>query len=382
MSAAIAAVLEQFEAPLMLRELPLPARVEPGAALVRTEMAGICGTDVHLWKGQLPIALPVILGHETVGRLEQLGDGLERDWTGQPLKRGDRVTWNSAASCGLCYYCAEKRQPTRCPKRRAYGIGYRCDQPPHLLGGYGEFHYLHPRATIFKLPEICQPSQSLARRHHGDHDRATALPATIGRARRAPQASAGEPCAGAAQVVVVGGRSIDRNGETVRKRATRIDEPARRRGSTPCARPAVTADNALECPTERCHQGMSVRWRKYPAGHYYDAAQDPNPILLRANNPGFGLGRASRAIWWPLSFARIREFPAPLVVTVFGGGQRGSGQTARWESQKRCRASAINNGPIGSICPCVCHHAFVSLPVLYSANGFQMLLPLLWRLAV
>src|SRR5437867_1667686 len=79
MSAAIAAVLEQFEAPLMLRELPLPVRMQPGAALVRTEMAGICGTDVHLWKGQLPIALPVILGHETVGRLEQLGDGLERD---------------------------------------------------------------------------------------------------------------------------------------------------------------------------------------------------------------------------------------------------------------------------------------------------------------
>jgi len=153
MSAAIAAVLEQFEAPLRLRELPLPARVAPGAALVRTEMAGICGTDVHLWKGQLPIALPVILGHETVGRLEQLGDGLEHDWTGQPLKRGDRVTWNSAASCGQCYYCAEKRQPTRCPQRRAYGIGYRCDQAPHLLGGCGEFHYLHPRTTIFKLPD-------------------------------------------------------------------------------------------------------------------------------------------------------------------------------------------------------------------------------------
>jgi threonine dehydrogenase-like Zn-dependent dehydrogenase len=116
-------------------------------------MAGICGTDVHLWKGELPIALPIILGHETVGRLVQLGEGLEQDWTGQPLRAGDRVTWNSSTSCGHCFYCAEKHQPTRCPERRAYGIGYRCDQAPHYLGGYAEYHCLRPGTTLFKLPE-------------------------------------------------------------------------------------------------------------------------------------------------------------------------------------------------------------------------------------
>jgi threonine dehydrogenase-like Zn-dependent dehydrogenase len=153
MATAKASVLEKFNAPLRLQELPLPSRLEAGAALVRTEMAGICGTDVHLWKGELPINLPIILGHETVGRIEHLGEGLEADWTGQPLKAGDRVAWNSSTSCGHCFYCAEKRQPTRCPQRRAYGIGYRCDQPPHLLGGYAEFHYLQPRTSIFRLPD-------------------------------------------------------------------------------------------------------------------------------------------------------------------------------------------------------------------------------------
>jgi threonine dehydrogenase-like Zn-dependent dehydrogenase len=147
-----AAVLEQFKMPIALREFALP-EVEPGAALVRTVMAGICGTDVHLWRGELPIATPEILGHETVGVIEELGEGLETDWTGKPLKVGDRVTWTSTTSCGNCYYCAEKGQPTRCPHRRAYGIGYRCDQPPHFLGGYAEYHYLRPRANIFKLPE-------------------------------------------------------------------------------------------------------------------------------------------------------------------------------------------------------------------------------------
>src|SRR5258706_223809 len=95
---AKASVLEQFNGVLQVREWPLPAQLEPGAALVRTEMAGICGTDVHLWKGELPIGLPVILGHETVGRIEQMGSGLESDWTGQRLRIGDRVTWNSSIS--------------------------------------------------------------------------------------------------------------------------------------------------------------------------------------------------------------------------------------------------------------------------------------------
>jgi threonine dehydrogenase-like Zn-dependent dehydrogenase len=153
MPRARACILTHFSAPLELADYPLPTELESGAALVRTEMAGICGTDVHLWKGQFPMALPVIMGHETVGRIERLVAGLDRDWTGQPLRLGDRVTWNSAISCGACYYCAEKRQPTRCPHRRAYGIGYRSDEAPHFLGGYAEFHYLRPRTTIFRIPD-------------------------------------------------------------------------------------------------------------------------------------------------------------------------------------------------------------------------------------
>ncbi len=148
-----AVILEKFNAPLRAARYPLPSSLEPGAALIRTTMAGICGTDVHLWKGELPIQLPVILGHETVGHIEAMGNGLETDWSGQPLMAGDRVTWNSAISCGKCYYCAQKRQPTRCPERRAYGIGYRCDAAPHFLGGYADHHYLRPGTTMFKLPD-------------------------------------------------------------------------------------------------------------------------------------------------------------------------------------------------------------------------------------
>ena len=138
---AKASVLEQFNAPLRCTEFPLPDKLETGAALVRTEMAGICGTDVHLWKGQLPISLPIILGHETVGCIEQLAEGIERDWTGHPLKIGDRVTWTSTTSCGECYYCKVKRQPTRCPERRWFAPRWPASAARTFTSGKGNSQF-------------------------------------------------------------------------------------------------------------------------------------------------------------------------------------------------------------------------------------------------
>ena len=148
-----AAVLGQFKSQIALREFPLLQSIDSAGALVRVLMAGVCGTDVHLWKGQLPIPLPNILGHETVGLIEQSGEALKQDWHGMPLQKGDRVTWSSSLACGSCFYCKEKRQPTRCLNRKAYGISYNCDEPPHCNGGYAEFIYLRPGSAIFKLDD-------------------------------------------------------------------------------------------------------------------------------------------------------------------------------------------------------------------------------------
>src|SRR5437588_6562223 len=95
-----AAVLTEFGKPLEIREYPEPETLAPGEALVRVEMAGICGTDVHLWLGQLAIPIPVIMGHETVGRIEKLGPGLRRDFRGVPIETGDRICWASSIACG------------------------------------------------------------------------------------------------------------------------------------------------------------------------------------------------------------------------------------------------------------------------------------------
>lgn len=147
-----------FHEPLEIREYPLPDVIEPGGALVRVEMAGVCGTDVHLWKGQLPIPRPIILGHETVGVIERLGEDLETDWTGTALREGDRITWSAGMSCKNCYYCTVVRQPTRCANRRAYGISFNSNEPPHFSGGYAEYIYLRPGTAIFKLSGVSTES--------------------------------------------------------------------------------------------------------------------------------------------------------------------------------------------------------------------------------
>ena len=59
--------------PLEAREFPLPDELEPGAALVRTNLATVCGSDMHTWRGRRPFPTPAILGHEAVGTIVKLG---------------------------------------------------------------------------------------------------------------------------------------------------------------------------------------------------------------------------------------------------------------------------------------------------------------------
>jgi threonine dehydrogenase-like Zn-dependent dehydrogenase len=154
MKTANAAVMSDFHRPFEIRSYPLPRDIEPGAALVKVEMAGVCGTDVHLWRGQLPIPRPIIMGHETVGRSVAFGEDLTKDWNGAALAVGDRVTWSAGRACGRCRNCSVLRQPTMCLNRSAYGISFRSDEPPHFSGGYAEFIYLRPGTAIFKLSDV------------------------------------------------------------------------------------------------------------------------------------------------------------------------------------------------------------------------------------
>jgi alcohol dehydrogenase len=89
--------------PLSTREVPDP-QPGPGQVRIRLHATGVCGTDVHVWHGELPVPLPLVLGHEPAGIIDAAGPGVG------PLKVGDRVgvSWFQAG-CGRCRYCQIKQ---------------------------------------------------------------------------------------------------------------------------------------------------------------------------------------------------------------------------------------------------------------------------------
>jgi L-iditol 2-dehydrogenase len=148
---AEAAVFRDPKQPFEFRRFPLPA-VEPRGILVRVRMASICGTDLHIRRGERKPPLPIILGHEAMGTVEALGTEATTDSAGEPLAEGDRVTWSYIWTCGHCPYCTILKEPAGCPNRFTYGLGIGCDKPPYLNGGFAEYIYLRPGTFVFKVP--------------------------------------------------------------------------------------------------------------------------------------------------------------------------------------------------------------------------------------
>ncbi len=147
-----AAVLEKFNEPFAVKEFEVP-ELEEGAVLVKVEYGGICGTDAHLQKGNLPIPLPIILGHEAVGTIVELGEGVTSDISGNPLSPGDRIVWASSIPCGECYWCKIVRERNLCGTRKIYGVNLPADKWPYLSGGWGEYIYLQKGSCLIKIPE-------------------------------------------------------------------------------------------------------------------------------------------------------------------------------------------------------------------------------------
>lgn len=114
-----AAVVPSFEAPLEIRDVDTP-RPGPGQVLVRIEASGLCHTDIHAARGDWPVKpkMPLVPGHEGVGSIVELGDGVA------DLAVGDRVAlpW-LALACGRCRYCVAGRE-TYCqtPQYMGYTI--------------------------------------------------------------------------------------------------------------------------------------------------------------------------------------------------------------------------------------------------------------------
>jgi threonine dehydrogenase-like Zn-dependent dehydrogenase len=115
---------------------------DPGAGEVVLEVlrAAICGTDASEWDhGPILCAPPVVLGHEFVGRVAAVGDGVDS------LSVGDRVVSGAGISCGRCRWCAQGRT-NLCAEYRTLGL--------QVDGGLAEY-VTSPAAICRLVPDAC-----------------------------------------------------------------------------------------------------------------------------------------------------------------------------------------------------------------------------------
>jgi propanol-preferring alcohol dehydrogenase len=117
-------VLEEARTPLRLADMPEP-EPGPGQLLIEVHVCGVCRTDLHVVDGELPDPkLPLVVGHQIVGTVAALGEGVERHSVGDRVG----VPWLGATD-GTCRYCTSGRE-NLCDNARF--TGYQLD------GGYAE----------------------------------------------------------------------------------------------------------------------------------------------------------------------------------------------------------------------------------------------------
>jgi threonine dehydrogenase-like Zn-dependent dehydrogenase len=160
-SLASCVVLPAIDARVRVERLPVPTPA-PGAVVARVRYGGVCGTDVHLQDGRLPIPVPLVLGHEGVGEVLAVGEGGALDAFGEPLATGDLIAWGSNISCGRCFYCRDAGAPTLCQHRRIYGINRPADTWPGLTGAWAEAIHLEAGTTIVRLGADTPPEAVIA----------------------------------------------------------------------------------------------------------------------------------------------------------------------------------------------------------------------------
>lgn len=141
-------------------EFPLP-ETGPRDLLLRIEMVGICGSEPKKYMGTSVWnpPYPVILGHEMVGFVEEIGAEAARRY-GAAV--GDRIVVEPYISCGWCEFCSTGHYQL-CADRRVYGTSDSCAKPPHLFGGYGRHLFVSWGSRVHKIgPDVPPEAAYLA----------------------------------------------------------------------------------------------------------------------------------------------------------------------------------------------------------------------------
>jgi 5-exo-hydroxycamphor dehydrogenase len=121
---------------------------EPGGALVRVVVGGVCGSDVHITSGEAGIMpFPIVLGHEGIGQVEKLGAGVTTDYAGVAVKTGDLVYWAPIALCHRCHSCTVLEE-TPCENSQFFE---HAEKPN--WGSYSDYAWLPNGLAFFRVPD-------------------------------------------------------------------------------------------------------------------------------------------------------------------------------------------------------------------------------------
>jgi threonine dehydrogenase-like Zn-dependent dehydrogenase len=153
-----AAIFKELGTPLVMGEVPKP-EVGANEILMKVKAAAICIADIYSIKGERPLQLPHIMGHEAAGIVAEVGSAVRN------FKPGDRILGNAIVTCKQCYYCKRDLEQV-CENHKIIGTD------AGTQGAFAEYYKL-PAENIYHLPEEIPFDQAtvitspLASAYHG-----------------------------------------------------------------------------------------------------------------------------------------------------------------------------------------------------------------------
>ena len=158
MAETVLAAVRTGPSKMEFQDFAMP-EIDEDSALLKMEVAGICGTDVKFYKDP-PTTKPVIMGHENIGYIAKAGRAFTRR---KGFKEGDLVFLEHYVMCGKCEWC-HKGEYRLCEatdwRANPEGIRYGytpADRPPHLWGGFAQYVYLPWNAVLHHVPKGLSP---------------------------------------------------------------------------------------------------------------------------------------------------------------------------------------------------------------------------------
>lgn len=148
MKGKVSVMVEPMKMEFQEYDVPSPGN---GSIVLKVIRTNVCGSELHIWRGEHPTKRKGVLGHEMVGIVEKIGEGVTTDYAAQPIKIGDRIATSYYITCRKCNSCL-RGQFHLC--ENAYNFWNKDPEEfPHFHGTFSTHYYIHPDQYFYKVPD-------------------------------------------------------------------------------------------------------------------------------------------------------------------------------------------------------------------------------------